>query len=280
MLEPKLTIISTLVETDPTPGYTEWLGEFDIKQGKVTIAPNKEAKEGKAASSTSVDSICEALLFALDGSNHPLWIHCNQGRHRTGCVVACLRKIQGVPIKEVLEEYTAYASPKARPGDIELIKSFDPSAVFTYAKKTGFIGGEEPKFKHSGPDPIRNVQELALALAHAGRQDSLSPAATNDIDQISSAMSEASVGEPPEQVPEDSSPQVASNATAGHQGEHNGIDPRLLNDGQQQPNVSGEMDVSVVEMDADEDMDQVETLALHGELDPTLDHDTVAAALS
>lgn len=70
-------------------------------------------------------------------------------------------------------------------------------------------------------------------------------------------MSEASVGDPPEQVPETPTPRVAANAPAGQSAVEglNRIDPQLLSNGQQQQNVSGDMDVSVVEMDAGEDMD-------------------------
>lgn len=59
-------------------------------------------------------------------ANHPVLVHCNQGKHRTGCLVACLRKVQGtMPLPEILEEYVAYASPKVREGDLALIRGFD-----------------------------------------------------------------------------------------------------------------------------------------------------------
>ena len=37
--------------------------------------------------------IRKALRAVLDPRNHPLLIHCNQGKHRTGCLVGCLRKV-------------------------------------------------------------------------------------------------------------------------------------------------------------------------------------------
>lgn len=256
------------------------MDEYQIKQAKISVAPNKEAKEGKSASATSLESICEALLFVMNASNHPMWIHCNQGRHRTGCVVACLRKVQGMPIDEVLKEYITYASPKARPGDIALIKSFDPNIVFAYAEKTGFIGGPDPKFKHAGPDPISNVYELAHALALAGRQDSVTQDETTDtVDNISSTMSDVSLGDGadldqevvPLQVPSSPAPIIRGEST-------DAIDPRLLtSSGSTQDDM--EVSASVVEVARDE-TDNVDRMVLGGELDPMLDHVTVVTALS
>lgn len=75
----------------------------------------------------------------MNRANHPLHIHCNQGKHRTGCLVACLRKIQGVPLPDILAEYHAYAWPKSRDGDVKLITAFDPASVYEYAVRTGYL---------------------------------------------------------------------------------------------------------------------------------------------
>jgi hypothetical protein len=70
----------------------------------------------------------------LNPENQPLYIHCNQGRHRTGCVVGCLRKLQQWPLDEILAEYQAYASPKTRSGDIEFITDFEPECLVQLAQ--------------------------------------------------------------------------------------------------------------------------------------------------
>ena len=93
----------------------------NIQQLKIDIVTNKDGKV-----KTTFSSICQALLFVEDSNNWPLYIHCNQGKHRTGCVVACLRKIQRLPMDDIIDEYRVYAGAKARDGDIEFIKSFDP----------------------------------------------------------------------------------------------------------------------------------------------------------
>ena len=38
--------------------------------------------------------IAEALSLLLDRRHHPVLVHCNKGKHRTGCLIGCLRKIQ------------------------------------------------------------------------------------------------------------------------------------------------------------------------------------------
>ena len=83
---------------------------------------------------------CQALLIVMNPVNHPVYIHCNQGRHRTGCIVACLRKIQQWPIDEILAEYNTYAHPKPRKEDLAFIRAFDPSIVYDYAKTNRMVG--------------------------------------------------------------------------------------------------------------------------------------------
>ena len=125
----------------------------------INIATNKECKVD-----TTLDSLCEALLFVLDSSNFPVYIHCNQGKHRTGCVVACLRKIQRWPIEEIIREYVDYAWPKARDGDISLIKSFDPNVVFEYATRHGYLDGSQPRVRRLDSG-ITNIDAFVSALA-------------------------------------------------------------------------------------------------------------------
>ncbi|KAK4551965.1 tyrosine-protein phosphatase siw14 [Recurvomyces mirabilis] len=154
-----------LVDTEPSVLYSRWIEENNIKRHRVDIAPNKEGKPG-----TSGESLCEALLIVLDAENYPLHIHCNQGKHRTGCLIACLRKIQRRPMCDILLEYYTYAYPKARPGDVELIKAFDPEAVFDYAKAHGYL--EKQSFMKRMDSMIVNVDGLAEALSSNAALDS------------------------------------------------------------------------------------------------------------
>ena len=57
-------------------------------------------------------AIVEALRHILDVRNHPLLIHCNKGKHRTGCVVGCLRKTLQWSMTSVFDEYRRFAGTK------------------------------------------------------------------------------------------------------------------------------------------------------------------------
>lgn len=75
------------------------------------------------------DTIREALKVVLDVRNHPLLIHCKRGKHRTGCVVGCLRKLQRWCLSSVFEEYQRFAAAKARISDQRFIELFDTSSL-------------------------------------------------------------------------------------------------------------------------------------------------------
>ena len=60
------------------------------------------------------DTIRSALEFVLDVRNHPVLIHCNKGKHRTGCLVGALRKSCRWALIPTLDEYIKFAGTKPR----------------------------------------------------------------------------------------------------------------------------------------------------------------------
>jgi tyrosine-protein phosphatase OCA1 len=62
----------------------------------------------------SEEVVLESLELMLDPANYPMMVMCNQGRHRTGTVVGCLRKLQRWNLTSIFEEYRRYAGPKVR----------------------------------------------------------------------------------------------------------------------------------------------------------------------
>ena len=68
--------------------------------------------------------IAAALAEVLDGANHPMLIHCNQGKHRTGCLVGCVRKAQHWSLVAIFDEYRRFAGDKARVVDQQFIERF------------------------------------------------------------------------------------------------------------------------------------------------------------
>jgi tyrosine-protein phosphatase SIW14 len=75
------------------------------------------------------DKVTAALLHVLNRKLQPVLIHCNKGKHRTGCVVGCLRKIQRWSLASVFEEYRKFADPKPRFSDIQFIELYDTRPV-------------------------------------------------------------------------------------------------------------------------------------------------------
>ncbi|KAK2377346.1 Phosphotyrosine protein phosphatases superfamily protein [Trifolium repens] len=87
------------------------------------------------------DTIREALKVLLDVRNHPVIIHCKRGKHRTGCLVGCYRKLQKWCLSSVFDEYQRFAAAKARVSDQRFVELFDISSLkhlpipFSYLKR-------------------------------------------------------------------------------------------------------------------------------------------------
>ena len=58
--------------------------------------------------------IIHALTLLLQPQTFPVLVCCNMGRHRTGTVVGCYRKLQRWALSSILEEYRRYAGMKVR----------------------------------------------------------------------------------------------------------------------------------------------------------------------
>ncbi|PKA60940.1 putative tyrosine-protein phosphatase [Apostasia shenzhenica] len=76
-----------------------------------------------------IDAIMGALRIVLDMRNHPVLIHCKRGKHRTGSLVGCFRKLQNWCSGSIVEEYIRFAGTKARINDLKFIETFDMSCM-------------------------------------------------------------------------------------------------------------------------------------------------------
>eukprot|EP00252_Welwitschia_mirabilis_P011307 TRINITY_DN25434_c0_g1_i1.p1 TRINITY_DN25434_c0_g1~~TRINITY_DN25434_c0_g1_i1.p1 ORF type:complete len:200 (-),score=30.19 TRINITY_DN25434_c0_g1_i1:295-894(-) len=74
------------------------------------------------------NTIREALKVLLEPRNHPVLIHCKRGKHRTGCLVGCFRKVQNWCLSSVFDEYQRFAGEKCRVSDQRFIELFDASS--------------------------------------------------------------------------------------------------------------------------------------------------------
>ncbi|KAG9288292.1 hypothetical protein G9A89_021323 [Geosiphon pyriformis] len=118
------SILTLILEEYPDQNM-KFLEANRIKLFQFGIAGNKEPFVH-----IPEDKICAALAVILDKRNHPILIHCNKGKHRTGCLVGCLRKLQRWSHTSIFDEYRRFSHPKSRSMDQQFIELFDASQVW------------------------------------------------------------------------------------------------------------------------------------------------------
>uniref|UniRef100_M4B3W4 diphosphoinositol-polyphosphate diphosphatase n=1 Tax=Hyaloperonospora arabidopsidis (strain Emoy2) TaxID=559515 RepID=M4B3W4_HYAAE len=96
----RLTSILTLVLEDYPLANTEFNRMHGIKLLQFGVPGNKEPFVD-----IPEEGIVAALKAVLDKRNHPMLIHCNKGKHRTGCLVGSLRKVQRWAFSSIFDEY-------------------------------------------------------------------------------------------------------------------------------------------------------------------------------
>ncbi|KAJ1665265.1 tyrosine-protein phosphatase siw14 [Coemansia sp. RSA 1813] len=120
----RLRSILTLILEEYPPQNQKFLETNGIQLFQFGVAGNKEP-----FADIPEDVMCEALLTLLDKRNHPILIHCNKGKHRTGCLVGCLRKLQEWTNTSIFDEYRRFSAPKSRSMDQQFIELFDVRPV-------------------------------------------------------------------------------------------------------------------------------------------------------
>jgi tyrosine-protein phosphatase SIW14 len=105
------------------------------------------------------EDMLKVVLILLDPKNYPVLVHCNKGKHRTGCTIACLRKVKGWAPSEVLEEYRFYSAPKSRSLDEAFFGAFDCTEITLVAQKAGLIP-MLPSPPYSQPSSLRRVSTV------------------------------------------------------------------------------------------------------------------------
>ncbi|KAI1088724.1 tyrosine phosphatase family-domain-containing protein [Rostrohypoxylon terebratum] len=124
-----LKTIVTLVGKEFPEGYQDFIKENNIKHEIFDMAGTKKA---------DIPAKTMQSIIAVVGNrkNYPLLVHCNQGKHRTGCVVGILRKASEWDIKSIIREYTKFAEPKVRETDVKYITNFSVSDIKSVTPKS------------------------------------------------------------------------------------------------------------------------------------------------
>ncbi|EGV60705.1 tyrosine-protein phosphatase siw14 [Yamadazyma tenuis] len=130
----KLKSILCLIPEDYPDTHHQFLKNQDIKLFQLGLSGNKEPFVV-----ISHELITEALKIVLDPANQPILIHCNRGKHRTGCVVGILRRLQQWSLTIIFDEYRRFAAPKERPMDQQFIELYNQTEIVSFCQERNYL---------------------------------------------------------------------------------------------------------------------------------------------
>ena len=107
--ELKLKTIVTLVPGTLPETYQKFISDAGIVHHHIPILANKDPEVY-----TSDEVVYTVLEIMLNQSNYPMMIHCNKGKHRTGCITASFRRVTGWTFEACIDEYERFSKPKDR----------------------------------------------------------------------------------------------------------------------------------------------------------------------
>ena len=130
----KLKSILVLIPEEYPAENLEFMEKAGIKLFQVGMSGNKEPFVNIPS-----DLLTKALETVLDPHNQPILIHCNRGKHRTGCLIGCIRKLQNWSLTMIFDEYRRFAFPKARALDQQFIEMYDDHDIKKVASANNWL---------------------------------------------------------------------------------------------------------------------------------------------
>ncbi|CCF59731.1 hypothetical protein KAFR_0H03210 [Kazachstania africana CBS 2517] len=129
-----LKSVLVLIPEDYPQENLNFLTDSKIKLFQVGMSGNKEPFVNIPS-----NLLTKALEITINPENHPILIHCNRGKHRTGCLIGCIRKLQMWSLTMIFDEYRRFAFPKARALDQQFIEMYDDNEIKKIAKKNNWL---------------------------------------------------------------------------------------------------------------------------------------------
>jgi len=120
----RLKKIIYLSPEDPTDQMQQFVEDQEIELIPLGMDTNQNPWNP-----ISEEIVISALKYILDPRNYPLYIMCGLGRHRTGTVIGCMRKLQRWNLTSIFDEYRRYAGNKVRLINEQFIELFDVDLV-------------------------------------------------------------------------------------------------------------------------------------------------------
>ena len=98
-----------LAPDEPSQDFMKWLSDRQIE----LVHLGEDVGKRSPWKPVSEEMVVDGLHHLLEPGHYPLIVMCNLGRHRTGTMIGCMRKLQGWSLTSILEES---ARPPQRPG--------------------------------------------------------------------------------------------------------------------------------------------------------------------
>lgn len=130
----KLKSVLVLIPEELPPENEEFLQEAGIQLFQVGMSGNKEPFVNIPG-----DQLTRAMEIVLNPKHQPILIHCNRGKHRTGCLIGCIRKLQNWSLTMIFDEYRRFAFPKARALDQQFIEMYNDSDIKRIASANNWL---------------------------------------------------------------------------------------------------------------------------------------------
>ena len=89
-----------LAPDEPAADFLKWLDNRQIE----LVHLGEDVGKRSPWKPVSEEMVVDGLHQLLDPSSYPLIVMCNLGRHRTGTMIGCMRKLQGWSLTSILEE--------------------------------------------------------------------------------------------------------------------------------------------------------------------------------
>lgn len=129
LLNLNLRTIIWLANEEPQDSLLEFCDAHGIRLQFAAINPDG-GEDDNPWDGLTEHSIINALKTIVDQDNYPLLVCCGMGRHRTGTVIGCLRRIMGWNLASVSEEYRRFTGSRGGRILVELlIEAFDTNLV-------------------------------------------------------------------------------------------------------------------------------------------------------
>ncbi|KAJ2602472.1 tyrosine-protein phosphatase siw14 [Coemansia sp. RSA 1722] len=119
LLQLGLRSIIYVFDGDCQEYHKQFIQDNQINFKHFRVAANKEPFD-----EMDHEMVAQLLAEVLDTRNHPVLIHCNRGIRRVGCLVGCIRKMQGWAMTAIFDEYQRFSGTKIRIADQEFIEVF------------------------------------------------------------------------------------------------------------------------------------------------------------